>query len=138
MEVGEFLAVPANREAVRAVALRVTAALNEPGGRKLELGWLEAVLDRAAEGKVLAVDPWDHAGRFGSLGYLINVVVPVVAAALARAGTTRARVSREEIRSVVAQTRSSKALKRIEDLERLINAALLAREPSAPVAESEP
>ena len=122
MDVGEFLAVPANREAVRAVALKALAKL-APG--EAELGYLEPLIDKAARDEVVAIDPWDEAGRFGSVDLLIPMVVPLVLQALARTEGGTAAVTVEDVKRMVLRVRSPQGRRRLREIEQELNAALL-------------
>jgi hypothetical protein len=122
MDVGEFLAVPANRVAVRAVALKVLAKL-APG--ETELGYLEPLIDKAARDEVVPLDPWDEAGRFGSVDLLIPMVVPLVLQALARAEGGTAAVTVEDVKRMVLRVRSPQGRRRLREIEKELNAAFV-------------
>ncbi|HEV7505347.1 MAG TPA: hypothetical protein VGS07_10580 [Thermoanaerobaculia bacterium] len=124
MDVGEFLAVPANREAVRAVALKALTKL-EPSGAEVALGYLEPLIDMAARGEVVTMDLWDEAGRFGTVDLLVPLVAPLVAQALARAGGGIASVTVEDVKRMVLRVRSPQGRRRLREIEGELNAAFV-------------
>lgn len=124
MEVGEFLAVPANREAVRAVAVKALAKL-EPSGTEVELGYLEPLIDMASLDEVVTMDLWDEAGRFGTVDLLVPLVVPLVAQALARAEGGTAAVTVEDVKRMVLRVRSPQGRRRLREIEKELNTALV-------------
>jgi hypothetical protein len=124
MHVGEFLAVPTNREAVRVVALRVLNKL-EPSGAEVELGYLEPLIDMVARDEVATLDLWDEAGRFGTVDLLVPLIAPLVAQALARAEGGIASVTVEDVKRMVLRVRSPQGRRRLREIERELNAALV-------------
>ena len=123
MDVGQFLSIPENREAVKAIVARVLAEI-EPVEAEVTACYVEPLLDLAGRGEVVAVDLWDEPGRFGNADLLVNLVVPLVANAVARAGSGGVVVSRHEVKSMIVRLRSPRGRRHLEELERAINSAL--------------
>jgi hypothetical protein len=124
MDVGEFLAIPENRNAVKAIVARVLAEV-EPVEAEMAACYIEPLLDFAGREEVVTVDLWDEPGRFGNLDLLVPLIVPLIATAMARAGEgTSASITREELKAMIVRTRSTQGRRRMEELGRVINAAL--------------
>jgi hypothetical protein len=124
MDVGSFLSIPENREAVKAIVSRVLAEV-EPVEAEVAACYIEPLLDWAERGEVVSVDLWNEPGRFGNLDLLVRLIVPLVATAMARAGAGKeGSVTREELKAMIVRTRSTQGRRRMEELGRVINAAL--------------
>src|SRR5215213_4378495 len=124
MDVGEFLSDPAHREAVRALVGRVLREI-EPVEAEVALEYVDPLLDLAAKDEVAVVDLWDEPGRFGNADLLVHLIVPLIAKTMARsAGGGAAVVTRGEVKEMIVRVRSPRGRRRLDDLERVINAAL--------------
>lgn len=124
MDVGQFLSIPENREAVKSIAARVLAEV-APVEAEVAACYIEPLLDFAGRNEVVMVDLWDEPGRFGNLDLLVPLIVPLIATAMARAGEGKgASVTREELKAMIVRTRSTQGRRRMEELGRVINAAL--------------
>jgi hypothetical protein len=124
MDVAEFLSNPGHREAVRALVERVLKEI-EPVEAEVALEYVDPLLDLAAKDEVVVVDLWNEPGRFGNADLLVRLIVPLIAKTMARsAGGGAAAVTRGEVKSMIVRVRSSRGRRRLDDLERVINAAL--------------
>ena len=124
MDVGEFLSDPAHRETVRALVGRVLREI-EPVEAEVALEYVDPLLDLAAKDEVAVVDLWDEPGRFGNAALLVPLIVPLVARAMARReGLGAASVTQSEVKGMIVRLRSSQGRRLLDDLERVINAAL--------------
>jgi hypothetical protein len=81
MESTQFLRVPGNRASVRTVSQWVLAEI-APDELEASVGFIDSLIDMAAEGEVVTVDVYDKAGSFGGADLMVMVVVPVVITAL--------------------------------------------------------
>jgi len=145
MENVEFLSIPENRAAVRAISQRVLAKV-EPDELEVSAGLVDPLIDMAAAGKVVTVDTSDKAGGFGGADLMVMVVVPVVVAVLGnlltklgelgidqlkeklkqkKEATALAKITVGDIEAVVSYTKSSRGMKRTKELASAVNIVLL-------------
>jgi hypothetical protein len=126
-DLGQFLSVPENREAVRSIVVRALRAI-EPGEAEVALRYMEPLIDLVGRDEVMTADLWEEPGRSGRAELLLPLLVPLISMALARAAAGGpVSVTREELKAMIVRTHSSTDRRQRDDIERALNAALVAK-----------
>lgn len=92
-------------DAAREISLTVLQEL-APEEVEVALGFLDPLIEMAAEDELVRVDSGDHSGGFGNTDALFVTVVPMVVEALRALGmehTTGSRPSASQVESVLQQ-----------------------------------
>jgi len=148
MNTEQFLSIPENRAVVRALCQRVLAevAADEVAD---SADLIDPLMDMAARGEVVAVDTSDEHGGFGGSDLLVLVVVPMVVGVVSKliadgielvikeAGEklkrdrdkeakNLLRINVGDVEAIITRTGSKRSRKKINELTRAVNAAILA------------
>lgn len=127
IDMENFLSIPENRQAVRSIVVQVLRTI-EPAEAEVTLGHMDPLIDLAGRDEVVTEDWWVEPGRFGGPTLLLILLVPLVSKALARAAAGGPiAVTQEELKAMIVRTHSLADRRRRDDIERAVNAALVAR-----------
>jgi len=80
-DLAQFLAIPENRAAVLEISRRVLAE-RDPDSTEIAAGFIEPLIEMAAQGEFTVGDDSDQEGGFGAIDVMTMLVVPAVAGAL--------------------------------------------------------
>ncbi len=118
MKTTQFLSVPENRAAVRAISQQVLAEV-EPDEVEVSASFIEPLIDMTARGEIVTVDTSDEAGGFGAADLMVTVVVPVVVAVLGNLLTKLGEVEIEELKKKLKREKEAKVFIKVtvEDIE---------------------
>ena len=144
METIQFLSVPENRTAVRAISQQVLAEV-APAEISVSARFIDPLIEMAPEGKVVA-DASDQAMGLAGGELMVLIVVPVVTTVLSKLLTkigedsiealkkrlkhdqkakALIKVTVDDIEVVVSRSKSPISKKKVRELVRVLNAALL-------------
>lgn len=142
----QWLLSPENRAAVRAISQQVLVEV-APDEASVSARFIEPLIDMAAEGKMVNADNADQEMGLGGGELIVLIVVPTVTEVLGKLlvklgeegiEALKKRLKRDkeakkfieikvdDIEAVVSRSRSPGAKKKVRELTRALNAALLA------------
>ena len=108
------------RQLVEELTLQVLKEL-EPENLEISSGMITPLFAKVLSGQIVSVNHHEHAGALGGVDLLVYTVVPLVHSGLVG---EKATLDRADIRRMIGQTRSPRARRRIDALEKTVNTVL--------------